>query len=94
MRASGRKKKTAQVQRTQVPLAPEHVVTFQNIQGQTVRGPGGEPKGLILDLFRPPSVRGSDRDAEFFQHVYMAMGRVWKLEWLLIRNSLCCPAAP
>ena len=71
------------VSRTQVPLAPEHIVTFQNIQGQTIRGPDKEPKGLVLDLFRPWNMNftkekdggAEDGRAEFYQHVYMGLGR-------------------
>lgn len=81
-----RKKKGLDVTRVQVPLGPEQQVTYQNIQGQTVKGPSGEPKGFVLDMFRPASMRGELRDAEYFQHVYMGMGRARKLEWLLLRN--------
>ena len=86
VRLTSRKDKTIDVSRTGVPLAPEHQVTFQNIQGQTVRGPEGQPKGLVVDLFRPHSMRGEERDAEYFQHVYMALGRARKLDWLLLQN--------
>ena len=75
-----------EVWRTQCPLAPEFAVTFQGIQGTTVRGPEGQPKGLTLDLYRPQTMRGEGRDAEYFQHVYMALGRAQKLEWMLLRN--------
>ena len=57
-------------------------MTFQNIQGKTVRGPEGQPKGLVLDLFKP----GYMASEEYFQHIYMALGRARKLEWMLLRN--------
>ena len=44
VRASSRKKNCVDLVRTQVPCAPEHIVTFQNIQWQTVRTPEGEAK--------------------------------------------------
>ena len=56
-----RKKKGLDVTRVQVPLGPEQQVTYQNIQGQTVKGPCGEPKGFVLDMYRPASMRGELR---------------------------------
>ena len=31
-------------------------------------------------------MRGEERDAEYFQHVYMALGRAQTLDWLLLQN--------
>jgi len=86
VKATSRKQKTVDVTSTQVPLAPELVVTFQNIQGQTVRGPEGQPKGFVLDMFRPQTMRGEEREPEYFQHLYMSLGRARKLDGLLLRN--------
>ena len=69
-----------------MPLSPELVVTYQNVQGGTIRGPEGQAKGFVLDLFRPMSMQGDLKDAEYFQHVYMGMGRPRKLVWMLLRN--------
>ena len=66
----------------QVPLTHEDVMTFNNIQGKTVRGPQGEPKGLVLDLFKPPWMG----PGEYYQHLYMGLGRARKLGWVLLRN--------
>jgi hypothetical protein len=83
----GKKRKVMMaISRTALPLAPELVVTCQNVQGQTVRGPEGQAKGFVLDLFRPSTMQGEQRDPEYFQHVYMGMGRPRKLEWMLLRN--------
>jgi len=41
-----------------------------------------QAKGIVIDLFRPPSML----DKDFSQHVYMIMGRARKLERTLIRN--------
>ena len=86
VRATGKKKTSIALTRTQIPLAPEFPVTFQGIQGTTVRGPEKQPKGFVLDLFRPQTMRGEEREPEYFQHLYMALGRAQKLEWLLLRN--------
>ena len=86
VKVTARKETRIDVVRTQVPLAPEFPVTFQGIQGTTVRGPEKQPKGLILDLFRPQTMRGPDREPEYFQHLYMGLGRAQKLEWMLLRN--------
>ena len=72
--------------RTQVPMAPEFPVTFQGVQGTTIRGPEGQPKGLTLDMLRPQTMRGEDREPEYFQHLYMGLGRAQKLGWMLLRN--------
>ena len=66
VKATTRKQKTVDVTSTQVPLAPELVVTFQNIQGQTVRGPEGQPKGFVLDMFRPQTMRGRSASLNIF----------------------------
>ena len=42
VKATCRKDKLLDASRTQIPLAPEFIVTFQNIQGQTIRGPDKE----------------------------------------------------
>ena len=55
-------------------------MTYQNIQGKTVRGPEGQPKGLVLDLFRP-SYMGRE---EYF--LCRGLGRARKLEWMLLRS--------
>ena len=55
-----KKSKGLQVTRTQISLASEHKVTYQNIQGQTVRGPESQPKGFVLDMYRPATMRGED----------------------------------
>ena len=83
---TSKKKPSVDVTRTQLPLAPERPVTLQCIQGTTVRGPEGHPKGLVLDLLRPQTVRGEERESEYFQHLYMALGRAQKLEWMLLQN--------
>ena len=57
-------------------------MTYQNVQGKTIRGAEGQPKGLVLDLFRP-GYMGRD---EYFQHLYMGLGRARKLSWVLLRN--------
>ena len=51
-----------------------------------MRGPEGQPKGLVVDLFRSQTMRGEQRDAECFQHVYMALGRAQKQNRLLLQN--------
>ena len=86
VKVTAKKATKVDVTRTQVPLAPEFPVTFQGIQGTTVRGPEHQPKGLILDLFRPQTMRGEEREPEYFQHLYMGLGRARKLEWMLLRN--------
>ena len=86
MKVTAKKETLIDVVRTQIPMAPEFPVTFQGIQGTTVRGPEGEPKGLVLDLFRPHTMQGEDREPEYFQHLYMGLGRAQKLEWMLLRN--------
>ena len=57
-------------------------MTYHNIQGKTMKTAEGGAKGFVIDLFRP----GNFSDEEYFQHVYMIMGRARKLEWVLIRN--------
>ena len=66
-------------------LAPERILTFQNMQGKTVRGPSEEPVGMTADLFQPNYLKGQSRE-EFKQYLYMILGRARKLEWLLLRN--------
>lgn len=67
---TAKKVKNVEVRRIQVPLAPEFPVTFQGIQGVTVRGPEKQPKGLVLDLLRPEDMNTELRQPEYFQHVY------------------------
>ncbi len=88
VKATSRKGKFLDAWRTQVPLAPEHIVTFQNIQGQTIKGPQDEAKGFVLDFFRPWNMSGDDGSgrAEYFQHLYMGLGRARRLDRILIRN--------
>jgi len=82
VKASASKDATAEVTSCQLPLTHEDDMTFQNIQGKTVRGPRGEAKGLVLDMFKP-GYMGPD---EYFQHIYMGLGRARKLSWLLLRS--------
>jgi len=86
VKVTAKKETMVDVSRTQVPMAPEFAVTFQGIQGTTIRGPEGQPKGLTVDLMRPQTMRRPDREPEYFQHLYMALGRARKLEWMLLRN--------
>ena len=73
---------TVKVTRNQTPLTQENVKTFQNIQGTTVKYPDGSAKGLVVDLEKPRNMG----DAEYFQHVYMVLGRARCLKYLLLRN--------
>ena len=68
--------------RCQIPLTHEDDMTFQNAQGKTIRGPEQESKGFVIDLFKPRTMGAED----YFQHVYMILGRARKLDWLLLRN--------
>ena len=86
VQVKAKRKTEIDVSRTQVPLAPEFPVTFQGIQGTTVRGPENQPKGLTLDLYRPQTMQGEEREPEYFQHLYMGLGRAQKLEWMLLWN--------
>ena len=87
LKVTARKQKFIDITRTQIPLSPEHIVTYQNVQGQTIRGPEGEAKGMVIDLFRPQNMRGDDEGrAQYFQHVYMGLGRARALDRVLIRN--------
>ncbi len=76
---------TVEVTRCQLALTHEDVKTYQNIQGQTVKCADGSAKGLVVDLERPRNMG----EAEYFQHLYMVLGRARKLEWLLLRNFPC-----
>jgi len=82
VKATAKTLATVEVTSCQIPLTHEDDMTYQNIQGKTVRGPEGQPKGLVLDLFRP-GYMGPD---EYFQHLYMGLGRARKLEWMLLRS--------
>ena len=77
-----RKDATLEVTRCQLALTHESEGTYQNWQGKTARGPRDEPKGFIVDLFKPNQMS----QPEYFQHIHMILGRVRKLEWLMIRN--------
>ena len=86
LKKTSRKKRYLDVTRTQLPIGPELVCTFQNVQGTTIRGPEKQPKGLILDVYRPWNMRGDGGAAEYFQHLYMGLGRAQRLDRILIRN--------
>ena len=73
---------TIKVTRCQLAFTHENVKTYQNIQGTTVKHSDGSPKGLVVDLERPQNMG----EAEYFQHVYMVLGRARKLDDILIRN--------
>ena len=73
---------TAELTRYQVPLTHENVKTFQNIQGSTVKHSDGSPEGLVVDLERPRNMG----ESEYFQHIYMVLGRARSLEHILLRN--------
>ena len=74
-RATGKKKTSVEATRVGLALAPEQVVTFQNIQAKKIRGQQGEPKGFDVDLYRPSTMSGNDRNGEYFQHAHMEFGR-------------------
>jgi len=84
VKLKGRKGGSIQVTRCQVPLTHEDVATFQNMQGKTIRGPkpAQNPKGFVIDLFKSYNMS----QPEYFQHLYMILGRARKLEWLVLRN--------
>ena len=74
------------VRRAQVPLCPELVRTFHAIQGTTFRGPEKQPKGLLLDVFRPSRMQGESGEAEYYQHLYTGLGRAERLDRILLRD--------
>ena len=82
VKLNARTQNTIDVTRCQIPLTHEDDMTFQNAQGKTIQGPEKQPKGLVCDLYKP---RNMHKD-EYFQHVYMALGRARKLAWTLLRN--------
>ena len=84
LKLKGRKSNTIEVSRCQVPLTHEDVGTFQNMQGKTVRGPKPtqKAKGFVIDLYKPHNMS----EPEYFQHLYMILGRARKLEWIVLRN--------
>ena len=84
--AKSKRKQGVQVTRMQLSWAPEDQLTFQSIQGRTIRGPEGQPKGFVVDMFRPGHMQGEGRQGEYFQHVWMVLGRARKLEWMLLQN--------
>ena len=71
-----------------MPLTHEDDRTYQGSQGPTIRGPQGEPKGFVVDLYKYPAMPKE----EYFQHLYMILGRARKLEWMLLRNFPRTPA--
>ena len=82
VKQNAKSQKILEVTSCQIPLTHEDVMTLQNAQGKTIRGPEKQPKGFVLDLYKPQNM---SKD-EYFQHVYMGLGRAQKLEWLLLRN--------
>ena len=72
----------AHLNRSQLPVAPEHDGTYNNFQGRTVREPSGEPIGHTIDLRKP----GYLHDDEYKQHLYMILGRSMSLDWVLLQN--------
>ena len=82
VKLGSRKGKFLEVARSQVPLTHEDDMTFQNVQGKTIRGPEQQPKGFVIDLYKYP---GMTRE-EYLQHLYMILGRARKLDWILLRN--------
>ena len=91
IKLTSRKHRTVEVWRCQLPLTHEDDMTFQNAQGKTIRGAEEhdangkavrEPKGFVVDLYKPPSMMVD----EYYQHVYMILGRARKLDWLILRN--------
>ena len=87
VKLSSRKQATIEVTSSQEPLTHEDDMTFQNVQGKTIRGPEKQPKGFVVDMYKPQNM-GPE---EYFQHIYMVMGRARKLEWLLLRNFPSTP---
>ncbi|CAK0894177.1 unnamed protein product [Prorocentrum cordatum] len=84
--AKRKRQKGLQVARAQLSWAPENQLTFQGIQGRTIRGPEGQPGGFVVDLFRPGTMQGEDRQGGCFHHVWVILGRARKLEWVLLQN--------
>ena len=87
VKMTAKKHSEVKVLRCQVPVTHEDDMTYQNAQGKTVRGPEGQAKGFVVDLFKRPSML----DPEYFQHVYMIMGRARKLDWMLLQNFPSTP---
>ena len=86
---TSKKKKLIDVASCQIPLTHEDDMTFRNAQGKTIRGPEKQPKGFVLDMYRPSHWSNKDDGRpsdEYFQHVYMGLGRAQKLDWMLLRN--------
>ena len=73
---------TVEVTRCGFAITHEDPRTFQNWQGSTVKEQQGEPTGFVVDLARPRDMG----DPEYFQHLYMILGRARKLDWILLRN--------
>ena len=59
-------------------------MTFQNVQGKTVRGPkpAQRPKGFVVDLYKPHNLT----EPEYLQHLYMILGRATSLDYCLFAN--------
>ena len=66
-------------------LAPERQITYNNFQGKTVRLPDKSPIGLTVDLQQPNYMKGESA-GDYWQHLYMILGRARKLSWMLLRN--------
>ena len=66
----------------QLPLAPQAVCTYNNMQGKTARNANREPAGHIVDLRKQLNM-GAD---EYWQHVYMILGRAISLNYTLLIN--------
>ena len=47
-----------------------------------MRHPNKEPKGFVIDLERHWNMK----EDEYFQHLYMILGRAQKLDRVLLRN--------
>jgi hypothetical protein len=45
-------KKPRDVTSYQIPLTHEDDMTYYNVQGKTIRGPEGQPKGFVADLYK------------------------------------------
>ena len=68
--------------RHQLPVAPQPVGTFDNMQGKTARAADGTPLGHTIDLRKPDYME----PGEYKQHLYMILGRAQRLSWTLFYN--------
>ena len=85
VKMKAKKNATLELTRCQMALTPENPNTYHGWQGGTVKGPDGEPKGFVVDLGRKKSMC----DTEYWQFLYMILGRARKLDWILLRNFPC-----